>query len=146
MAECGHTCSDTNSACLATEPPPSSSHRRSTWSSIRSRNCLPLYFPFPSYSSLPPAFFFPFYSTIIAYHATGHPGLSTAFLHAFLSAYTLSKPTASTSHMMKTTKRGRPFLKVFNPRFISFPHIHQWNHLLTMIGHAGPFRHPYCVS
>lgn len=132
-AECGRMRkghSDANSACLTTDttdpllphiPPPVDLALDST-PPLSSFVHSPLHIPL--YLILSP----PHLPTIIINHATGSAGLSSSFTCVFLSAHTTFKPNASTSHMMKTTKRGRPFLKVFPspnpPGSTSFPRIH----------------------
>ena len=49
-------------------------------------------------------------------------------------------PQASSSHMMKTTKRGRPFLKARFSSSLPFPP----SPSLTHPGHPRPFRNTYC--
>ena len=51
---------------------------------------------------------------------------------------------STSSHMMKTTKRGRPFLKVRLCRFsTSIPGVDRWcrRHVLSLLGHARSVRY-----
>lgn len=73
---------------------------------------LPLFLPSPSRLSPPSS-----YNSIVLYLISSSRSPSTPFTMQDLVVQS-SQPTSS--HMMKTTKRGRPFLKVSSTHFSSF--------------------------
>lgn len=69
------------------------------------------------------------------------PNQHSLSFRSLLFSFAMPTPqdNPSSSHMMKTTKRGRPYLKVHPPISLSFYAFLDHN---TFIGHTRPLRYP----